>query len=154
MEQKPMTVFELCRELNLHGFPQKKNDAGWYFVTPEVMVMMRDIDDLKLTDGKTTIDFDKLIYYPKEADLREFLGADFQQLTQTVGSGWFAYANSTHGEGITTRSQGDTAWLAMANVCLARFLEKDQAMPPMFDVSGSENVQESLTPPEDGTARD
>lgn len=146
-EQKPLTVFELCRELNLNGFPQKKNDSGWYFVTPEVMIMMRDIDELKLIDGRTTIDFDKLIYYPKEADLREYLGTDFQQLTQTNGSGWFAYANSTHGLGITTRSGGETAWLAMANVVYARFLEKNQVFPPM-DVSESENVQEAQSLPD------
>lgn len=145
-EQKPMNVFELSRELNLLGFPQKKNDAGWYFVTPEVMIMMRDIDNLKLIDGRTTIDFDKLIYYPKEADLREFLGDDFQQLIRTERSGWFAYANSTHGEGITTRSGGETAWLAMANVVYARFLEKNQAFPIM-DVSESENVTEGTEPP-------
>lgn len=141
-----MSVFELCRELNQHGFPQKKNDSGWYFVTPEVMVMMRDVDDLKEIDGRTTIGFNRLIYYPKTADLMEFLGSDLQQIVQTNQSGWFAYANSTHGIGITTRAGGETAWLALANVVLARYLEKDQIMP-VLDVSDSENVQESQEPP-------
>lgn len=146
-EQKPMTVFELCRELNLQGFPQKRNDSAWYFVRPDMMIKMDDVDALYGIDGKPFKDlFDQLIYYPKTADFIEFLGTDFQQLVQSNKSGWFAYSNSTHGEGITTRAGGETPWLALANVVYARFLEKTQAMPSI-DVSDSENVQEGLETP-------
>lgn len=66
---------------------------------------------------------------PTTDDFIEFLGADFQQLAQTARSGWFAYTNSTLGQGITTRAGGETPWLALANVVWARFLEKNMSKP-------------------------
>lgn len=137
-----MTPFELCRELNLKGFPQVRKDDSWYYVTPEILVMMRDFDDLKLQDRRTTVDFDKLIYKPELDDFIEFLGTDLQQVIQTNASGWFAYSNSTVMQGATTRSGGATIWLALANVTLARYLERDMKFP-IVDVSESENVQTS-----------
>lgn len=62
---------------------------------------------------------------PSVEDFIEFLGVDFQNLVQTVRSGFFAYSASTLGHGINTRAGGDTPWLAMANLVLARYLEKN-----------------------------
>lgn len=54
----------------------------------------------------------------------EWLGKDFEQLAQTVESGYFAYAKSSLGNGSTIRSHGATPWLALANVCYAKLLEQ------------------------------
>lgn len=75
----------------------------------------------------------KKVGFPKENPILEnfidFLGRDFQNLVQTVRSGFFGYAASSLGGGITTRSGGDTAWLAMANLVLARYNEKEIDKP-------------------------
>lgn len=142
-EQKPMTVFELCRELNLKGFPQKREDTAWYFVRPDMMLKFGDVDTLKGTDGRSMISFNELIYYPKTADFIEWLGNDFQQLTKTNASGFFAYA--THNAPGTLRSGGTTAWLALANVCYGKLLARDVDFP-VIDVSESENVKEGIDP--------
>lgn len=144
-EQKPMTVFELCRELNLKGFPQKRNDASWYFLRPDMLIKMDDIDALYGIDGKPFKElFDQIIYYPKIADFIEWLGDDFQQLTKTNASGFFAYA--THNAPGTLRSGGVTAWLALANVCYGKLLARDADFP-VIDVSESENVTEGTEAP-------
>lgn len=71
--------------------------------------------------------------FPKENPILEnfidFLGKDFQNLVQTVRSGFFGYSASSLGGSITTRSGGDTAWLAMANLILARYNEKEMDKP-------------------------
>lgn len=66
---------------------------------------------------------------PTLEDFIDFFGMDFQNLVQTVHSGFFGYCASTLGAGINTRAGGDTAWLAMANLVLARYLEKDMPKP-------------------------
>ena len=145
-EQKPMTEFELCRELNLKGFSQKRRDDGYYFIRPDMLINVKDIDCLYGSDIRPFSNvFEQLIYRPTVEDFEDFLQEDLQQVIQTNASGWFAYANSTHGMGITTRSGGETMWLALANVIYARYLEKDQKLPVM-DVSESENTVEVTEP--------
>lgn len=136
-ETTPMNVFELCRDLNKYGFPQKRHDEAYYYTRPDMLVRMDNMDALRTDDKKITFYISELVYHPELQDFFDFLGTDFQQLTRTNASGWFAYTNSMLGEGITTRSGGVTPWLALANVCLARFLEANQKFPPV-DVSESE----------------
>lgn len=150
-EENSMIEFELCRELQKYGFPQKRFDEAYYFVRPDLLVRMDNIDMLKSYSGGRYCSFEpanisELIYMPHVEDFVEFLGVDLQNVVQTIRSGWFAYTNSTLGEGITTRSGGADMWLALANVCLARFMEKNQQIPVVLPES--ENVQESLTPPQ------
>jgi len=151
-EEKPMSVFELCRELHLKGFPQQRFDEAYYYIRPDLIVRMDNLDALKTPIGESRYASDanisEFIYAPRIEDFIEYLGMDLQNVVQTVRSGWFAYTNSTLGEGITTRSGGTTMWLALANVILARYLEKDKQIP--VSIPDSENVQDSLTPPENG----
>lgn len=135
-----MTEFELCRELNKLGFPQKRCDDSWYWLTPELLIKMEDVDSLYLSDKRTTPSYaDHLIYYPTIEDFIDHLQEDLQSVSQTVASGWFAYAGS-HIAGATLRSGGTSPWLALANVVYAQYLAKTQPNP--FDAMASENVQE------------
>lgn len=141
-----MTEFELCKELNLHGFPQKRKDDAWYYLRPDMLILMRDSEMLR-DESKNMIHVSECIYRPTTDDFIEYLGTDLQNIVQTVRSGWFAYTNSTLGEGVTTRSGGDTPWLALANVVLARYLEKNQQIPVQDPTENSENVHEAEEPP-------
>lgn len=141
-EQKPINDFELCRDLHVKGFPQRRSDQALYYIRPDLLVHMIDNDVFYGEDGKSQYNFfETAIYRPELQDFIDFLGSDLQQVTQTVRSGWFAYTNSTKGEGITTRSGGISAWQALANVVLARYLERDIAFPIM-DMLESENSHE------------
>lgn len=148
-EEKPMTEFELCRELHKYGFPAKHHDEAFYYIRPDVLFRQDNADCLKAEDKRTTLNLQECIYLPSTDDFVDFLGSALQQVIQTERSGWFAYTWSTLGEGITTRSGGTTMWLALANVCLARFMEKNHQIP--MEVPESDNVQESLTSPEHET---
>lgn len=144
-EENKMSVFELCRELNLKGFPQKRHDEAYYFIRPDVTFRMDNSDVLRDGNSKIPSSISECIYKPTIEDFVEYLGMDLQNVVQSVRSGWFAYTNSTLGIGITTRAGGDTMWLALANVVLARYLEKDTQIP--VSIPESDNVQDSLTPP-------
>lgn len=145
-EATQLSVFELCRELHKYGFPQEHYDEAFYYVRPDVIVRMDNLDSLlEFEEPHRSVGISQLIYMPRLGDFIEYLGTALQQVIQTERSGWFAYTWSTLGEGITTRSGGDTMWLALANVCLARFHEKDQQIPVV--IPESDNVQDSLTAP-------
>lgn len=144
-EATQLSVFELCRELHKYGFPQERHDEAYYYVRPDVTFRMDNSDMLRDGDTRISMAISDCIYRPSIDDFIDYLNTALQQVIQTERSGWFAYTWSTLGEGITTRSGGDTMWLALANVCLARFHEKDQQIPVV--IPESDNVQDSLTTP-------
>ena len=142
-EQKPMTEFELCRELNKHGFPQIRRDDSWYFIRPDLLVQMNNIDALYGIDKRPPHNFfETAIYYPTIEDFENFLQNDLQSVVQTVRSGWFAYANSTAVPGATVRSGAPTMWLALANVVYAKYLENHKDFKPIIE--SSENVANAV----------
>lgn len=166
MEQNPMTEFELCRELNRFGFPQKRRDDAWYFLRPDMLISITSIDSLygvdkrpygyssmKVESGtygpigtpRASI-FEQLIYYPTLEDFQEYLGGTLQNVVLSETSFFIAYINGIH-EGETIRANGVTMWKALASAIYAKMLAKNGAMPPI-NPDESENAQDTLTPPQ------
>lgn len=78
-----------------------------------------------MTEQELITELDKLNIDSTTDGMTAHLGSNLQQITQTNGSGWFAYCNS-HLPGVTTRSHGDTMRLALLNVCYALEMGKIQ----------------------------
>lgn len=147
MEQKPMTEFELCRELNKFGFPQTRRDDGYYFVRPDMLINMKDVDCLYGVDKRPFAPlFDNLIFYPQFEDLLNFVQEDLQQVVQTVSSGFFAYINSKKIPGATIRSTGSTAWLALASAIYAWYLEQQADFLPQVAETSENKVEGQAAP--------
>lgn len=138
-----MSAFELCRELNKHGFPQHRRDDGYYWIRPDMVINVKDVDCLYGEDMRPVENvYENLIYYPSTTDFLNFLGKDFQQVINTIASGIWAYANG-YEEDESIRSQGATVWHALANVVYSRFVDAQNRQNVVLtptQVEASENV--------------
>lgn len=125
-----MGVFETCKRLQELGFPQIRRDDSWYFVRPDMLIPMTEVDCLYGTDrrpfgynGEKSL-FNELIYFPQEKELE--LAAKPTQIVYSVGSGVFAYQDVKAFDIETkedvmqsTKVQGETLWFALANLYIA-----------------------------------
>jgi hypothetical protein len=125
-----MEQYKVCQRLQELGFPQLRRDDSWYFVRPDMLIPLPEINALYGIDrrpfgynGEKSL-FNELIYFPQEKELE--LAAKPTQIVYTVSSGVMAYQDVKAFDIETkedvmqsTKAQGDNLWFALANLYIA-----------------------------------
>lgn len=119
-------IFECCKEMDKLGFPQERRDDSWFYVRPDMMIRMMDMEYLKDVDGYSFESFDQLIYQPTLQDLINALQPN--NIDFSVNSG--IYVGTTYGNQ-EFRTNGETIWLALAGNWISIKKVKDEIIPPI-----------------------
>lgn len=122
-----MNLFKTCLKLQELGFPPTRRDDSWYFVRPDMLIRMTEVNTLYGVDrrpfgydGEKSL-FNELVYYPSIFELET--AAKPTQIVYTVASGVIAYQDvkwrdsTTNEDGMqSTKAQGENLWEALANL--------------------------------------
>ena len=118
-----MEPFRTCLKLQELGFPQIRRDDSWYFIRPDMLIPLTEVNVIYGTDrrpygydGARSL-FNELVYYPSLEELNIIVKPT--QLVHSVKSGWMAYIDEPDQEtqGITSKiGRGDTQWTALADL--------------------------------------
>lgn len=119
-------TYDYCLDLKKNGIQQSRNDDAFYFVTPEILIRIRDIDSLHKVDKTRDWEnlFEKLVYYPTEADLLDYLGSDLQQIQRMSDFTFFSYVEPDYADQEAYRGRGDTVWASLVTVIMERFEQR------------------------------
>lgn len=127
---KDKTVYDVCVDLKRNGIEQSRKDDAFYFVTPDILVRIQDIDSLHKPDKTRDWEdlFEKLVYYPTTQDLIGYIGSDLQQIQRLSDFTLFAYVEPDTSEQEAFRGRGNSIWEALATVAMTRFEARKAAL--------------------------
>lgn len=128
-------IYDLCLHLKKNGIQQSRKDEAYYFVTPEILTRVMYVDSLfslyrKDAPYRPDINrdwedlFEKLVYYPTEADLLGYLGSDLQQIQRMSDFTFFSYVEPDYEDQEAYRGRGDTVWASLVTVIIGRFEQR------------------------------
>jgi hypothetical protein len=124
-------IFDMCVKLKECGLYQSRKPDAYYYVTPNIVVRMDDLSDLRNPYSHfSDFVFQDIIFQPKLEDL--FDCVDVNQLNRTVTSGWMAYQDNPGEGAVNFRGQGETIWLAVAKLFVT-IVEYNKSLIPDVD---------------------
>ena len=119
-------IFDTCVKLKDAGLYQSRRPDDYYYITPEVVVRMDDLSDLRNPYSHfSDFNFQNIVFQPSLNDL--LFNVQVSQLVKTVDSAWIAYQDNS--EGKSYRAQGNTPWLAIADLFLGIVKDNKKTIP-------------------------
>ncbi len=115
-------VYKVCIKLQELGFPQIRRDDSWYFVRPDMLIPLTEVNILYGVDrrpygydGERSL-FNELVYFPSEKELE--IASKPTQIVYTQRSGVMAYKDKPDGDGgiAADRGEGVDLWHALADL--------------------------------------
>ncbi len=131
MNEQDKLIFETCSKLKDNGLYQFRRPNSYYYVTPKIVIRMDEMSDLRSAYNHfSEFEFTDLILQPTLEELLE--SVQITQIIKLVGGGYVAYQDNS--EGASFKTQGDTIWLAIANL-FNHIQEYNKSLIPNVDTN-------------------
>ena len=123
---KDRQIFDICLELKKNNFYQVRGPNSFYYITPTILMRMDELSDLRNPTTKfSDFEFPQLILQPTIEEL--LLQIEVTQIQKLVSGGFMAYQDNI--EGMSYRAQGETIWMAIANLFITKKVADKKLIP-------------------------